>query len=626
MEFIDFENIVLEALNESVYIVEGGNKKIDTSTEEDETGDTQVSNKAVKDIRSKITNHLIKKQKDDKKFQDALSQSSVSMDYTPNTNAILRLNSQGIADGDIENDVKDAIAKLRLYTTNGAFNGKFQQLSQEEKFDLEKMKRFVDLSGLNFLYDKTAPRGSHEFGLPKNDTIDYTTINLDSLNLRDILASSFYNADDPMYNTDADIRDRKARGYETILKRYVATKYGVGFSVPGFAIGNKKLKKTLIVNFASATGCPAWKECIVRHACYARSIERGVNGLGVFGANEKKRLLWLTATYDMELKELLINYLKATAINYEWMWEKFNDKIKAELISLENFIEMPLSEWSDEIKSFFKTKKGFSRVNDIRFNENGDFLSQDILQMADDIAGEFKTIGIYASAYTCRRLNYDNIKNIILNGSQDNLNIGDEGSQMFARLFYALPGEVWSSIPSTWSGFSSKQIVITPLTSNNGKTAIYKCPCKKDLFNKEIHCGHCHYCYEPKQEGFDKIYVLVEAHGGAKNKLDATTTKQVLSRIGKFDNIVHEKAFINNLLQLKNEKNSKFIDNVINDYLKEGIEFDTLTYNMDEAIDIICNNAIYSMNNIVENMTMVEESKKVAKDNFNMILEKISKK
>ena len=34
-------------------------------------------------------------------------------------------------------------------------------------------------------------------------------------------------------------------------------------------------ENTLIVNFTTAIGCPAWNECLVKHACYARQTEKG---------------------------------------------------------------------------------------------------------------------------------------------------------------------------------------------------------------------------------------------------------------------------------------------------------------------------------------------------------------
>ena len=61
--------------------------------------------------------------------------------------------------------------------------------------------------------------------------------------------------------------------------------------------------------------------------------------------------------------------------------------------------------------------KQFKRIDYIRLNENGDFVGQWLVDAWDNEAGKYQPYGVNVSAYTCRHLNYEGIKNIIINTS-----------------------------------------------------------------------------------------------------------------------------------------------------------------------------------------------------------------
>lgn len=128
-----------------------------------------------------------------------------------------------------------------------------------------------------------------------------------------------------------------------------------------FSVGNKKLSSdTLIINFTSALGCPSIKMCpITQRACYA-----------VAGENR----LPLTRR-----KNLLVQTL----------WKRASNAGKAYLL-----FELA----SDYIKILSQTNKP---IKYIRFNEAGDFFSQDNLiqaaMFADKVREEY---GVMSMAYT----------------------------------------------------------------------------------------------------------------------------------------------------------------------------------------------------------------------------------
>lgn len=619
---LNFEDIVKEALNESVYIVEGGKKK---------EKKLNAYNTVQKDILDRVKDlYKSKDPSEHGKVEDALKQSSVRLDVDSSIAPLAMAAYQKIDADDINADVELAASELRnLVTPNGGLSPEFNELPKDKQYELLRLKKFLDMHGLTYLYDSSYKRSSSSprYGIKRSkDITDYTDSDLGKFDIRD---TTFRSETNKMHN------------FGLALKRYMMTKYGVGFSVPGFSTGNKKVVNTLIVNFASALGCPAWNNCIVKHACYARSDEKGAHGHEIFPANEKRNFLWLITEHDDVLKELMFNYLRVTAVNYDAVYRTYKNFLNDTkgISSLSDFIKIPFSEWDDELIEYIKANK-LIKVRDIRFNENGDFLSQGILDMADEIAGDFKYIGINSSAYTCRKLNYSNIKNIILNASRANLDTSDPNGGNFARMFFAFTPEVWDALPSTWipDTENQNQVGFSMLSANGGKHGIFKCPCgKKVLKFEKVNCGQCHFCYEPKQEGFDKIYVLVSAHGGDKEQLNDKAANAALSQIGRFDDENVRNEFKDNLRNfIMTNKGKKNVDvsiayGVLNNALLEMTVQDDdqgqiLQANSDLAINIICDHAIASMNQITQNMGKLAESKENAKNNFNMILEKISKK
>jgi hypothetical protein len=99
------------------------------------------------------------------------------------------------------------------------------------------------------------------------------------------------------------------------------------------------------------------------------------------------------------------------------------------------------------------------RAKFIRLNEEGDFIGKWLLDAFDKFAGELKLIGIQTAAYTCRNLNFDGIKNIIINASTkavgrrhglDSKLGEDDTSAAIARRFFAVPSEIYNRLEDTY--------------------------------------------------------------------------------------------------------------------------------------------------------------------------------
>ena len=639
---INFEEIVRKALNESA----------------PRKGTSPMANSnAHKTMANALLNRVKELNKSDKEeerriIDDALKDSSVSLSSADPAKRVLMGLNGNITD-EIEQYVKDSILTLRQYINpeSGTYNNAFKELSKDKQAEIRKMKDFIDLQGLTYFYDSTYKRRYdsdlvRRYGIDfEKGKSDYTDSDISKYDSRDV----WVKGEDDKYELEGDTRaDGQNTDRYKLLERYLMVKYGETLTIPNFSLGNDKLTDTLIVNFSSAMGCPAWNRCILKHACYARSSERGKKGYGIYAANEKKNFLWMVSEHDEQLKELMFGFLKATTVNYEEVYKKFKKEIKQIYNikndkNLTNFIKAPFSDWDDEWIKYIK-ENGLIYVKYIRFNENGDFLNQAILEMADELAADFEKIGVFASAYTCRLLNYENIKHIILNGSQEGLDSSDSTGSRFARIFYAFPEEIYNCLPNTWIYNNGSEIGFAPITSNGGKCAVYKCPCKQSVGNiAKAMCGNCHFCYLPKQEGFDKIYVIVSAHGTHKRNLDPRILTLALTQFGKFDKPEIKDEFIHNLnefIRTKTTKTGKVNDNIARTAqdlltnqpsLKEGISveeniYDLLDENTQCAIDIVYGHALYSMNAIVNDMVSLNEDKEKYKNNFNTLLEKISRK
>ena len=430
----------------------------------------------------------------------------------------------GLSD-DINQEIIDIAKILQDYTINGSV--RFKELKQDypNKYDyIIRMKNFMDLKGLTYMYDKSANVPTIQYG-------DWVKTG----NLNDFSFNNISDKEVKKYRGEKIVATDIARAtmQSKILTQYITFKYGVKLDIPSitFSNGNAKLPdNTLIINFTSALNCPAWNECLVKHACYARAGEK--RNPTVFNSNENRSLYWLTTEHDEKLLKLMMDFVRTYCFNYTKVAEKL---IKNNIVKSNNanslalkISKLPLDD------SFFTTEiieimKEFKRIDNIRLNENGDFIGQWLVDAWDNEAGLYQPYDVGVSAYTCKHLNYEGIKNIILNTSFQN------GKGNVARRFIALPEKVYNALDETYGGknnelvFKSNNINPNPqplydvddnnsLLSPNGKL-YYKCPCGRELGKTKINCYQCSLCYQPKSENSD-LFVFVCAHGSAKEKLN----------------------------------------------------------------------------------------------------------
>lgn len=321
--------------------------------------------------------------------------------------------------------------------------------SGEDLKQILRLKDFMDIHGLTSLYDETSNLPSRTMGLKKDKNgVNYGEFDMNKIS--DAEARNYANG--KITEDEARFKIR-----QKLISDYIASKYGMQIVIPSinFSNGNKKIPTTtLIVNFDSAIGCPAWNECLVKHACYARNTEKGKPT--VYVSNKKKNIGWRQTENDPEMMNLMLNMIRAYCFDYE--------KAAAEMISskvakfrspkklAEKLSSTPFSDvlFTQEVLDVLMKYK---RIDNIRLNENGDFIGQWLVDAWDIEAGEFKIVGINVSAYTCRHLNYNGIKNIILNTSfkTDNSNI--------ARNFIAVPDFVYDSLDETYGGENNQLII-----------------------------------------------------------------------------------------------------------------------------------------------------------------------
>lgn len=228
--------------------------------------------------------------------------------------------------------------------------------------------------------------------------------------------------------------------------------------------------------------------------------------------------------------------------------------------------------------------------------------------MADELAEDFANIDLLASAYTCRNLNFSKVKNIILNASQKGLNKDTtQGDDVFARMFYALPVDVYDKLPDTWEIVKDEKLGIKvlpkliettdSLNDDGTLNAIYKCPCEKKIGNNKINCEQCHFCYEPKQEGYDKIFVIVNVHGNSLKRYDRKPIPQIVKQLGY--GIGENKDEFNQAIALINNEVNQ--TNIQKEDLNRELN-QSIVDNSNLAINTICNYAIKTMNDISQNI------------------------
>lgn len=490
---------------------------------------------------------------------------------------------------------EDDIEKLPSSKDNVSKKRGYVQLPGMSKgytpYEIIQGKKFIDLMGLSFLYDKSYlaahPNQEDRYGLKFNDG----KFNLDDIDVNDISKSQI-----EKYRKDKTMTFNRAKSGlgESIVIRYLESKYGVTLETPiNFAKGNAKLEKTLIVNFTAAWKCPAWNECLVKHACYARSGEK--THRQVYDSNERKHFMWILCEGDETLKGIVFDYLKTCVINYEAMANK-SLKITGKKYTPDELFDMTFDELNDLglVNSYAEGEQvdkevadGVIKVNNIRLNENGDFISAGILDIFDGYAREFSKIGVVTSAYTCRNLAKKPMKNIVLNASVTGVKNAD-------RYFVAVPEDVYNSLPDTFQStntlpdkYGSMSHSPKYLGKNGSKQNLYyKCPCgnnsvklSSDKKDSSVNCYHCRICYnKPSAEVLSmlpeggKIVVFVKAHGTSKGSLVGKNSRNMIDTW--FGYPINESA--------------------------------GAVFNQDEGVGIVADNAIYSMNAHFASMTLNE--------------------
>lgn len=487
---------------------------------------------------------------------------------------------------DFTDEILDVSNLLSKYMSNGSFNKEKCKLENPNNFDeIMRIKNFIDIIGVTRLYDETANAPSTKFGVKWNSKdFEKEKQNFNFNSITDSEANKFRK--DKLWTTE-EARWYKQLGY---LNKYLDFKYGIGTDIPNikFSKGNNKLpNNTLIINFTSALNCPAWNECIIKHACYARAVEKGKPA--TFRGNENRSLYWLTAQNDPYLLQLMMNFIRSYCFNYVKVAEyiikngiaiqkKFNDTNKlAEFISKKQ-LDDPF--FTSEIIEIMKNNK---RVENIRLNENGDFIGQWLVDAWELEASKYSLYNINVSAYTCKLLNYNNIKHIILNTSYVNNSTGN-----IARHFIAVPDSIYDSLDETYGGNNNEltlqkdnKIITNPqllydvkTKKPNGKT-YYKCPCGREIGDKKINCYQCNLCYLPNNTN-SNMYVFVKAHGSNSKQLNG------------YDLIKHGIGVSEHFLQ-------RYKGGVV----QEGIDYNKSNLQLAQhaAIDKVTNNAIYSVNN-----------------------------
>lgn len=428
-------------------------------------------------------------------------------------------------------DVLYVIKILQQYTIDGKGGINFNLLKKDYPDEFEnimRLKNFIDLKGLTYLYDRTANVPSNSFGINWAKGSDENQ--LDFNKITDSEAKSYRG------QKIQELDDTKRIMKIKLAEQYLSFKYGLHLDIPDitFSNGNSKLPEhTLIINFTSALNCPAWNECLVKHACYARSGEK--RNPSTFRGNENRSLYWLTTEHDEKLMELMMDFVRSYCFNYTKIAQHLiNNKMsKGTVKSLS--IKLSQLQLDDPFftPEIVEVMQKYKRIENIRLNENGDFIGQWLVDAWDAEAAKYQPYGINVSAYTCRHLNYEGIKHIILNTSFQN------GKGNVARRFIALPEDVYDALDETYGGENNELIdtadSIKPnpqplydVTVSNGEYALssvpngklfYKCPCGRVVNGEKVSCYQCSLCYQPNNDDAN-LFVFVKAHGSGSENLN----------------------------------------------------------------------------------------------------------
>lgn len=505
-------------------------------------------------------------------------------------------------------DLRDEIiwgAKILRQYTEPKGNVHFDKLEQDYPNDIKKLlgiKEFLDMKGLSKLYFPGAITSQENakagyFGFDKDGNITDDTFTLDGW----IGQPSSYNKKsgaDEYYNSETGKFEKEKltptetlkKMRESFLNRYMTNVYGMGIDIPKetFVLGNHKLSDTtLIVNFTSAMRCPAWNECLLKEVCYARDSEKGSHA-NQRDANTKKNLMWEAGHRDPEILKQIFVLLRLFVIDYGKAIKEVNSLGKK--YTVDELSQYHLSDLDEAVREILGRYK---RVTDIRLNENGDFIGQWLLDAIDSEAGDFLTIGVNTSAYTCRNIgmDYSKVQNLIINCS--NKAIKGESIQ---RYFLAVDDTMYRAFDETYGGPNNSlvydadgKIAVNPqpLYKNGVPTGdyYYKCPCGRIKGEQDkVDCYRCRLCYTKNDNIDATYYVLVNCHGANSN-----------SYSGRKSDFGFSKNYFANLERIEQEQQmepAKPIKKVAENIIKENIG-----NSYKEALKQIAYNCVSSIKN-----------------------------
>lgn len=451
-----------------------------------------------------------------------------------------------------------------IYNTNTSVNreGSYESLDDETKSNVINLASFLDKNRLTCIYREFQKQPSVTFACGidiREDDVNCKTpvdklvnkMNFSGVGVTEDELLAMYdgtrvkaiNQELGFNDERRHTKDKDKEGWEKVkevaatkiaerkAKLYLDSTYGMelkfGDENKMFKYGNTKVPNdTLVVNFASAIRCPAWNECIMKDACYAKTSEIMYDN--TFNSNLKKNLIWEQTRIDKKLMSLMMSLLRSYLLDYSslpvFKTMKRGDE-KNELMW--EMCQKPLYEiqekYGNEYIDILKENKYGSLI---RLNENGDFIGQWLVDAFEQFAEELKLVEINIAAYTCRALNYESVKNMILNISQQAL-VANQKSSAFAHYFYAISPRDYAKLGETYGGpdftmdINPNTKKITPiyrkLIDENGvlKGYYYKCPCGRGKYkyvkvNTEGNDSLRFFIvngvkYNPKEQRFDGV-------------------------------------------------------------------------------------------------------------------------
>ena len=450
-------------------------------------------------------------------LEDVASRLGINLNFNQNEYNN-KLNSTTL--DDMTNAIKDAAMELSNYV-NSQGSLKFAQMKKEMPLEhyyyLLRMKDMIDRLALSYLYDtknanalRTADeRYGIKYNFDKNN--NFTGIDASNFNLNNNFeanARKWANMGTRKDSLKGKSEEEVQALYKRqLLERYVEATYGMNVDMPvgAFTYGNNKLPSdTLVINFTSAHRCPAWNDCVVKYACYARGSEHGYKDL--YKKNTRLNLMWEAGRRDDELMKDLFQMVRAYLVNYRKLTSLINKKGREDFkaqqqqqylqqpnlfgeakkpkyqnIKQKDIYENPLTQYADIFKEH---RAEVLRATKVRLNEDGDFIGQWLLDAWDKFAEELKAIGVSTTAYTCRNLQYGRLKNIIINASSYAIGReqGEDGkaAKVISKYFYAIPAQAYDEYEETYDDGKGNLV---------GKPLLYTA---KDEFGKEQNYIHVH--------------------------------------------------------------------------------------------------------------------------------------